>query len=284
MCTKSLVVGKCICRVIVNNAWAMGWRLPTSRLAAILKKWFFISSSFLMSSSVKSTDGFCLTLYGTSSVSIAIKLGWPYVNVPVLSNATWVTSASVVMVCPRVAKNPMLANRLVETVNAMGVANDKAQGQVATNTATVAQMAWLGSIKYHAKNTILAITSTRATNQRASLSAFKAICGFSLSERFTSLSITPIWLSLGNVVICITNGWLSFWLPPTMLSPKRLTIKSLSPVNKLSDTVALSDSKTPSLMILLPASMRTISPTFSDWAETICSLSPLLAGSTLSDW
>ena len=45
------------------------------------------------------------------------------------------------MVCPRVAKNPRLASRLVETVNAMGVANDKAQGQVATNTATVAQMA-----------------------------------------------------------------------------------------------------------------------------------------------
>jgi hypothetical protein len=60
----------------------------------------------------------------------------PTVNVPVLSKMKRSARASASIAWPRVTSTPRAASAPVATVNAAGVANDSAQGQLTTSTAT----------------------------------------------------------------------------------------------------------------------------------------------------
>ena len=68
------------------------------------------------------------------------------VSVPVLSNTTVSTPAKVSMACKRRTSTPWRASKPALVSMAVGVASDKAHGQVTTSTATAAMMARAGSV------------------------------------------------------------------------------------------------------------------------------------------
>ena len=102
------------------NALAIGCSECCSRLAAILK------------SESLSNDESDLT---------SLIMIWPTVRVPVLSKIMSFACANDSNTCPLVIKKPFERNRLVAAVSAVGVAKDKAQGQVTTNTESAIEKA-----------------------------------------------------------------------------------------------------------------------------------------------
>ena len=72
---------------------------------------------------------------------LAVICRFPSVSVPVLSKIIWVARASVSRVRPRLIRKPLWARALVALLEAMGVASERAQGQVATSTVSVIQNA-----------------------------------------------------------------------------------------------------------------------------------------------
>ena len=72
---------------------------------------------------------------------IRLTVGFPRVSVPVLSKMMSVVWASVSRVCLPLIKMPSRASAPVEAAKAVGVASDKAHGQVMTSRATVIQSA-----------------------------------------------------------------------------------------------------------------------------------------------
>ena len=104
-------------------------------------------------------------------------LGFPSVNVPVLSNTRVSTFPSTSSASAFRTKTPAIAPRPVPTMIDIGVASPKAQGQAMINTATALTSAYasLGSGPHTAQTTAVTIeaTTTSGTKYPAVTSAIR---------------------------------------------------------------------------------------------------------------
>ena len=112
----------------------------------------FSSSAFFTIASAKecsdpfSTDAascssFSLVTFALSLVTISVTIGFPFVNVPVLSKITVLILFAISRLSASLIKIPCSAPRPVPTIMAVGVANPMAQGQAIIKTAILFSMA-----------------------------------------------------------------------------------------------------------------------------------------------
>ncbi len=96
--------------------------------------------------------------------STCLSVRRPSVRVPVLSKITvsmWFSPSST---CPRVISRPSLCRLPVAAVSAVGVASDRAQGQVATSSDSTTQKARWWSTCHHSAPTAAATSRTMSRN------------------------------------------------------------------------------------------------------------------------
>src|SRR5210317_1501139 len=103
----------------------------------------------------------------SASCLVPLSTKAPLVSMPVLSNTNTSAAARVSSTCPRVLSRPNLVKEPIAAVTAVGVASDKAQGQVTTNTARVISKAREGSCINQKPATKVAITNKPATKYAA---------------------------------------------------------------------------------------------------------------------
>ena len=185
----------------------------------------------------------------------------PRVSVPVLSNTTS-------SICPKASSaflppinTPSLASAPVEAASAVGVASDKAHGQVITNSATVIHKAvWASAYKVQPINTGTAKINSAATKLEAYFSANSATRGFCANARSSSFTICDKRVSLPTVSVRIISGLAALSVPAITLSSTRLATGRLSPVSMASLTSLSPDKTVPSTGITSPGFTTIISP------------------------
>ncbi|MNT04484.1 hypothetical protein D3C72_1390630 [compost metagenome] len=105
----------------------------------------------------------------------------PVVRVPVLSITMRLARVSTSSTWPRRSSMPLRVRWAVAEVSAVGVASDRAQGQVATSTDRVTQKARSGAWKCQKVQTAAAMSSSTRMKWRESTSASWAMAGLSSS-------------------------------------------------------------------------------------------------------
>src|SRR5690606_19487905 len=129
----------------------------------------------------------------------------PQVKVPVLSKITRLIWFSVSITWPRVTKKPWRRILVVAALNAAGIANASAQGQVTTSTDKVTQSARAGSYQSQKANTQAQTTSKRAIKKRAILSATVTCTGFSSAAWLARRSMADNCVALPIAVTATVN-------------------------------------------------------------------------------
>ncbi|VVN22930.1 hypothetical protein PS623_04383 [Pseudomonas fluorescens] len=138
----------------------------------------------------------------------------PSVSVPVLSKITvsiWLRPSST---CPRVTSRPSLCRVPVAVVSAVGVASDRAQGQVATSIASTIQNARLGSSCHQSRPMATAANSVNNKNHCEARSAICARRGFSDWARSSSRTMADkrvAWPSAWTSTLSVLS---MFKVPP----------------------------------------------------------------------
>src|SRR5215218_7839561 len=164
------------------TACAKGCSEPVSAIAASL------NNSCSPISSVKDTK--------------SVTDGFPTVNVPVLSKTIVLTLFAISICSPPLYNIPFSAPLPVPIIRAAGVAMPNAQGQAIIITETNARMEYVkpaSPIKYHPKNTPIAITTIAGTKYFATWSTI-----------FSNFAL-PVFASSTNVIILDnTVSWPTF--------------------------------------------------------------------------
>ena len=195
------------------------------------------------------------------ALNIRLTESCPLVSVPVLSNTTSPIWASVSRLCLPLMRMPSLASAPVEAASAVGVASDKAHGQVMTSRATVIHKAVCASA-YQAQpiKTGMASKSSPNTKLDAYFSANSAARGFCASARSSSLTIwdrrvlPPVWS------VRMIKGLLVLSVPAVTFSDGLFTMGRLSPVNMASLTSLSPDKTVPSTGMTSPGFTTIVSP------------------------
>ena len=196
---------------------------------------------------------------------------WSWVNVPVLSNTTVSTLANVSSACKRRTNTPPFAKRPAVANMAVGVANDKAQGQVTIRTATATDKACWGSIRHHTKPAPMASKKTTIKNGVAMRSASCASRGFSVLARSIKETIAANRVSRPTCVTRKRNGPPTLRLPAIKASPVTWCTGRDSPVSRDSSRVTSSSKAMPSAGKACPVATITVSSTTKRRAEINCS-------------
>ncbi len=170
--SRLAVVEMLPCFALFITARANGCSEPNSAVAASRRNSFSSISSF--SNTISVTDGF------------------PTVRVPVLSNTIVLTLLAISMCSPPLYKIPFSAPFPAPIINAAGVANPRAQGHAIMMTETNARIEYVNPafpIKYHPKNTPIAITTMAGTKYFATWSTIFSSFAFPVLASSTSVII-----------------------------------------------------------------------------------------------
>ncbi|CRQ87724.1 hypothetical protein PAERUG_E16_London_17_VIM_2_04_14_03148 [Pseudomonas aeruginosa] len=208
--------------------------------------------------------------------STCLSVRRPSVRVPVLSKITvsmWFSPSST---CPRVISRPSLCRLPVAAVSAVGVASDRAQGQVATSSDSTTQKARWWSTCHHSAPTAAATSRTMSRNHCATLSASSARRGLSAWARSSRRTMADRRLSSPRAPTSTVSGPSTFRVPPVTASPAWRGWGRYSPVSSDSSTLDWPSRITPSAGSTAPGGTSTRSPTRSSLSRM---RSPWLAAS-----
>ena len=228
-------------------------------------------------------------------------MGFPTVNVPVLSKTTVVTSFIFWIAAPLRIRIPFSAPLPLPTINAVGVANPNAHGQAITNTATAEKIAIVEFVTskftqgkkstnravplriisgntLQAKKVKIAKAKTVGTKMAVTRSANACIGTFVVCASSTSLAICETKVSLPIFFASTLNDPSILMVAPITLSPTVLFVGIDSPVAIDSSTAPSPFIIIPSVGIFSPALTIMISPTII--SETEISISSLSFRST----
>ncbi|VVN16601.1 hypothetical protein PS639_04069 [Pseudomonas fluorescens] len=193
------------------NARAIGCSERFSRAAARLRHW---------------------SLSSAPSGRIERSARRPSVRVPVLSKITvsiWFRPSST---WPRVNNRPSLCKVPVAAVRAVGVARDKAHGQVATSIASTIQNARDESSSHQTRPMTAAAISDSSRNHCAARSAICASRGFSAWARSSRRTMADNRVSWPRARTCTVNAPSTFRVPAVTASPGILDCGRYSPVSR----------------------------------------------------
>ena len=182
-------------------------------------------------------------------------------RVPVLSNTTVSTCASASKACRRRTNIPPPARRPAAASMAAGVASDRAQGQVTTNTDTATISARSGSLSHHHRAAPAALSITPTKNGLARRSASSASVGLVLEA--ASIRAT-IWAKrVLSATRCTRTQSVEprLKLPASTCAPTPRGRGRDSPVSSASSTLLAPCSTTPSAAKDSPLCTRSRSPT-----------------------
>ena len=197
------------------KARAMGWDDPRSRAAARASR-----------------PSGPVSARGITALTVIL----PRVRVPVLSNTQRSTRARVSSTWPRRIRKPRRRNSALATVRAVGVARERAQGQVTTSTERVTHRAREGSIHHQVAATSADTTSTAATKPLATRSAWVAIRGFSPWALATRSRMAPSRVCCPVLATRIPRGLSPLTVPALTALPGPFTTGLCSPVSTASIT------------------------------------------------
>ena len=241
-------------RAPLTMAWARGCSLLPSRAAARANR---VSA-------------------GTSAnASTSVRLGLPWVKVPVLSITRVSTLRKVSMASALRNSKPIWAPRPVATMIEIGVARPRAQGQAMISTATALTRARLsrggGPTRAHTIKVRMATTTTVGTNQAETLSATRCRGARERWASATSCTIWASWVWAPTRSARITTEPVVFKVPVRRVSPTARMTGMDSPVSMASSKLLLPSSTSPSTGTLAPGRMRRRSPIFTASRATSCS-------------
>ena len=199
----------------------------------------------------------------------------PVVTVPVLSNTTVSTRRVPCNTSAPLMTIPICAARPLPTINAVGVASPKAQGQAMINTATAAVKACEMSspITHHTTNVAMEITITVGTNTPLTRSA--SFCTGALVA-WASRMRRVIWAKVESApmrVACTTSRPVRFTVVPVTLAPTVTSTGTLSPVSIETSSDELPSQTMPSAAMISPGRTMNKSPTCT-WDASINISSP----------
>ncbi len=190
--------------------------------------------------------------------------------------------------CPRVTSRPRRCRLPVAVVSAVGVASDRAQGQVATSMASTIQNAvWASAAHHQALPTTTAASSTVSKKYWATSSASRPNLGLSDWARSSRRTMADRRVCSPSASICSCSGPSTFRVPAVTWSPGCLAMGRYSPDSADSSTLLVPRAITPSAGMLSPGLTSTRSPQRSSssmmrWREPSASIRRALGGSRLT--
>ena len=207
-----------------------------------------------------------------------LTVGWPSVNVPVLSSTTTFTfricsraTASFIKIC-------WLAALPIPTIRAVGVASPKAHGQAITNTETADSMAYekysVPPITIQSTKVSTAMPSTTGTKIPVTRSTIRCTGALLPCASCTMRMMRARTVSLPTCDALMMNEPRWLMVPASTLSPFFLSTGIGSPLIMLSSTKESPSARTPSTGICSPGRTTTRSSTC-NWSIKISSSIPL---------
>ena len=194
--------------------------------------------------------------------STSVTAGFPFVRVPVLSSAIFLTLHAVSSASASLTSMPSFAPRPMPTIIAVGVASPNAHGQAITSTDTNARSAIESgspTISQIAPET-MAIAPTMGIKTPLILSASLSIGSFAPCASLTRRIMPESIVSSPTCTAFTVIAELMLRLPPVTLSPSSLSIGILSPVSIDSSTLVAPETIVPSTGMFSPGRTITTSP------------------------